>query len=93
MRLVTDPTDPDTMPERNRRAYAAWLFKRAMGVAPPDPLTVPERAAADYYLAIGRVRIRDWWRLEGRWRGWNVTDKPAAALGIDRVVPFRRVPR
>ena len=92
MRLVNDPTDPDTMPERNRRAYAAWLFNRAMGAAPPDPLTCYERAAADYDLAIKRVRIRNWWRLEGRWRQWNATDKPAPLLlGPDRVVPFRRV--
>lgn len=60
MRIETDPSDPDTMIERNRRAYAAWLFWRAYGKHCPDPLTPAERAHARTALAIKRARARQW---------------------------------
>lgn len=60
MRIETDPSDPDTLPERNRRAYAAWLFWRAYGKYCPDPLTPAERAHARTALAIKRARAQRW---------------------------------
>ena len=62
MRLVNDPSDPDTLAERNRRGYARWAFLRAYGGQLPDPLTVAERAVADYELSRKRVEIRLWMR-------------------------------
>ena len=88
MRLVSDPTDPDTLPERNRRGYAAWAFKRAMGFVMPDPLTSYERAAADYDLALKRIKSRDWWRNSGRWT--REVPRVPDSLRVSHVVPFKR---
>lgn len=84
MRLIADATDPDTLEERNRRGYATWAFRRAMRYRMPDPLTNEERVRADYDLAIKRVQIRNWWRLEGRWRRYSPDCRPLA-----NVVPFK----
>lgn len=64
MDLIRDPTDPDTMSERNRRAELEWRWKRRSGFMALDPLTLRERADASYVYAVKRLEICRWLRRE-----------------------------
>jgi len=73
--IVEDRTDPEAPRYRNQRALAAWYARKgqmATGVWVKGPLARLERVAADYDLALKRIKARDW--LLGRTLPCNVLD-------------------
>jgi hypothetical protein len=77
MKILTikDRTDPEAPLYQNQRALASWYARKgqmATGVWFKDPLASLDRVAADYDLALKRVKARDW--LGGRTLPCNVLD-------------------